>query len=153
MLRKAAIDDAKGIYDLLAFWAKKGKLLERSLNYIYEHIRDFWVYTDKGKVCGCCALHIIGWEDLAEVKSLAVAKNYQKRGIGVKLVRQCLEEAKQLGLKNIFALTFVDGFFKKQGFTEVDKKDLPHKIWSDCINCVSFPNCNEKAVIFRFAKQ
>lgn len=148
-MRKANIGDVNQIYSLINFWAKKGKLLERSLNYIYEHIRDFWVYCDGKKIVGCCALHIIGWQNLAEVKSLAVAKTYLDRGIGRKLVRQCLSEAKQLGLENIFALTFVDGFFKKLGFKPIDKKDLPHKIWSDCINCILFPNCDEKAVIYR----
>lgn len=147
MIRKAVIADAKAIYELLGYWAKKGVLLERSLNYVYEHIRDFWVYQNSEKIIGCCALHVIGWEGLAEIKSLAVHPASQHRGIGSRLVKKCIREGKSLGLTTVFSLTFVDGFFKRLGFSETDKRKLPHKIWSDCINCAAFPDCNEIAVI------
>ncbi len=149
MIRKATLSDSKQIQLLINAWAKKGKLLERSLNYIYENIRDFWVYTERERIAACCGLSVVGWEDLGEIKSLVVTKKMQSKGIGTKLVKKCLQEAKKLGVKNIFALTFVPDFFKKLGFTEIDRKDLPHKIWSDCINCLSFPDCCEHAVILR----
>jgi amino-acid N-acetyltransferase len=148
MIRKAKICDAKKIYKLINSSAKKGRMLERSLNSVYENIRDFWVWSEGRKVLGCCALHIVGWQDLAEIRSLVVAKAFHGKGIGSDLVRQCMKEAKEMGLKHVFALTFVDGFFKKLEFKDVDKKDLPHKVWSDCINCVSFFNCKEKAVMY-----
>lgn len=147
MLRKAKITDAKGIRSLINYWAKKGKVIDRSLNYIYENIRDFWVYEENKKIVGCCALHVVGWQNMGEIKSLGVNDKTQRRGIGKKLVKKCLSEAKTLGLKKVFALTFVPGFFKKLGFKPTDRKDLPHKIWSDCVNCVFFPNCKEEAVI------
>jgi len=149
MIRKARIEDAQAIYDLITAWSKKGKLLNRSLNYLYENIRDFWVSQEGKKVIGCCALHIVGWEGLGEIKSLAVEPKYHGKGIGKLLVKKCLTEAKQMGLKQVFALTFVGPFFKKLGFKTIDKKNLPHKIWSDCVNCVYFPNCDEEAVIIK----
>lgn len=148
MIRKAKISDAEDIYKIIQDWAKKGRLLERSLNYIYENIRDFWVYEYKGKIVGCCALHIVGWENLAEIKSLAVKKEYQNKGIGKQLVLKCIKEAKELGIKKVFALTFIPSFFIKLKFVPFKREELPHKIWSDCINCVFFPNCHEEAVIY-----
>ncbi|MCQ9206170.1 MAG: N-acetyltransferase [Omnitrophica bacterium] len=148
MMRKAKITDAKAIYLLIRVWARKGKVLERSLNYTYENIRDFWVYIEDKKMVGCCALRIIGWETLGEIKSLVVRENFQRHNVGRKLVEACIQEAKSLGIKNIFALTFVAGFFKRLGFKAIDKKKLPHKIWNDCINCVDFPDCHEEAVMF-----
>jgi len=147
MLRKAKITDAKAIHSLINTWAKKGLVLERPLNYIYENIRDFWLEERGKKIIACCALHIIGWQDLGEIKSLIVDKKFQQHGIGAKLVHRCVEEAKNMGLKKVFALTFVPQFFRKVGFQETEMKELPQKIWSDCVNCIYFPNCRETAVI------
>lgn len=147
MIRKARIADAQHIYSLINFWAKEGKVLERSLTYIYEHIRDFWVCEEKKKIVACCALHIVGWQNLGEVKSLVVAKQFQRKGIGRTLVDKCREEARSLGIRKVFALTFCPEFFKGLGFKVIALKELPHKIWSECVNCVSFPDCKEIAVI------
>jgi amino-acid N-acetyltransferase len=147
MIRKAKISDAKQIQALIQLWAKKGKMLERPLNYVYENIRDFWVFEADHKIVGCCALHIVGWESLAEIKSLAVAPRYQGRGIARALLESCLNEAKNLNLDKVFALTFVSKLFQKMGFKNTDRNKLPHKIWSDCINCTFFPDCHEEAVI------
>ena len=121
-------------------------MLPRSLNEIYETLRDFWVAEEAEKVVGCCALHI-SWEDLAEIKSLAVAKNKQKKGIGRLLVGACLEEAKELGAQKIFVLTYKPDYFKKFGFKRIRNSSLPHKIWAECINCCKFPNCQEVAMV------
>ena len=121
-------------------------MIPRSLNEIYETLRDFVVCEDYGNICCVCALHIM-WEDLAEIRSLAVDKKYQKKGIGKTLVKQCLKEAKALGLKRIFALTYQPAFFKKIGFLDIDKSSLPQKIWGDCLRCHKFPECDEQAVI------
>jgi amino-acid N-acetyltransferase len=149
MIRKAKLSDSADIYQLIHFWAEKGKMLERSLNYVYENVRNFWVCIEGGKLAGCCALSIVGWQDLGEVKSLVVSEKFQGHGIGRRLVKECLKEAAELGVKNIFALTFIPGFFKKLGFRAIQRKKLPHKIWSDCINCIYFPDCSEEAVIYR----
>jgi amino-acid N-acetyltransferase len=152
MVRKAQVKDAKKIQTIISFWARQGKVLERSLNYIYENIRDFWVYQQGKKVVGACALHIIGWHNLAEIKSLVLDKNYQRKGIGSELVSACIDEAKSLGVKYIFVLTFIGKFFKKFGFKKISKDKLPHKIWSECIHCVYFPKCKEEALILELDK-
>ena len=128
MIRKASIADAKRIQNLIHLWADKGKMLDRSLNYVYENIRDFWVCEEKRRIIGCCALHVVGWESLSEIKSLAVDPKHHGKGIAVSLVSSCLEEAKRLGLENVFALTFVASFFKKIGFKKISRSKLPHKI-------------------------
>ena len=146
MIRKAKIQDIKKIQEIINSHAKKDRMLPRSLNELYENIRDFWVYEEKGAVVGCCALHI-SWEDLAEIKSLAVTKNKQHKGIGGKLVSTCLYEAKDLGAERVFVLTFIPEFFARFGFKRVKHAELPHKIWAECINCPKFPNCQEIALL------
>jgi len=121
-------------------------MLPRSLNELYENIRDFWVFEDRDRVIGCCALHI-SWQDLVEVKSLAVEKSKQKMGIGTRLVEVAIGEAKELGAKKIFVLTYQPGFFKQFGFKKIKTASLPHKIWAECINCPKFPDCQETAMI------
>ena len=145
-IRKAKISDLKLVHKLINDFAKKEEMIPRSLNELYENVRDFVICEDNGKICGVCALHIM-WEDLAEIRSLAVDKKYQKRGIGKNLVKQCLKEAKVLGIKRVFALTYHPEIFKKIGFVDTDKSSLPQKIWGDCLRCHKFPECDENAVI------
>jgi amino-acid N-acetyltransferase len=150
MVRRARIPDAKAIHKLLITYAKDGMMLSRSLSEIYEAIRDFYVCEGSdGTVVGTVCLHIC-WEDLAEVRSLAVTEESSGRGIGRQLVEKCLEEARALGLKRVFALTYKPLFFQKLGFGEIEKAELPHKIWSDCIKCAKFPECDETAVRIDF---
>jgi len=146
LIRKANVNDVKKIQKLIGYYAKREKMLPRSLSELYENIRDFYVYTEGRKIHGCCALHV-DWEDLSEIKSLAVAAGKVGSGIGGKLLTKCLQEAKSLKLKKVFALTYVPEFFERFGFKIVDKKSLPHKIWSECIKCAYFPNCKEIAMI------
>ena len=146
MIRKAKVTDIKSIQKLINYYAKRDKMLPRSLNELYENIRDFFVYAEGAKVYGCCALHI-DWEDLSEIKSLAVAPAIAGKGIGKKLLEECVKEARDLKIKKIFALTYVPRFFEKFGFKIVNKAKLPHKIWSECIKCVYFPGCKEIAVM------
>ncbi len=147
MIRKAIISDAPTIQELVAQFSQKGIMLPRSLNSVYEHIRDFWVIEEDHKVIGCAALHVVGWNGLAEIRSLSVNKERQKKGMGKQLVDKCIEEALKLGVEKVFALTFVPEFFLKYGFTPIEKETLPHKIWSDCIDCPFFPDCKEVAVM------
>jgi len=145
VIRKAKLKDAGEIYNLINQYAKEGILLPRSLNSIYENIRDFWVCEENGRLVGCAALHIV-WEDLAEIKSLAVSEEHKGKGIGTMLVEECLKEAEELGVKRVFVLTYAQGFFSKLNFEEVEKIKLPHKVWGECINCVKFPSCDEIAM-------
>ena len=146
MIRKAKLDDVKEIQKLIKLYASKGHILPRSLSELYDHLRDFFVYTRNRNVIGICALHLC-WEDLAEVRSLAVQEEDRKKGIGAKLVKACLEEANDLRIKRVFALTYEPVFFERLGFEKVDKAVLPHKIWTDCLNCVKFPDCDEVALV------
>lgn len=145
MIRKARIVDAKAIHQLLIKYSQQGLMLSRSLADIYESIRDFYVLEEAGEVVGTVCLSIC-WEDLAEVRSLAVREDQGLRGYGRSLVEACLGEARQLGLKRVFALTYKPTFFEKLGFQQIEKSELPHKIWSDCLKCPKFPECDETAL-------
>lgn len=145
-VRKATLSDAKSIHLLVNKFASKDEMLPRSLNEIYENIRDFYVCENNGKVIGASALHIL-WEDLAEIRSIAVLKDFQGKGVGRKLITQCMKEAKSLRVKKVFALTYNTKIFKSFGFKDIDKNALPQKIWGDCLKCPKFPDCEESAVM------
>ncbi len=151
VVRKARIADVKPIHSLLMEWASKEMLLPRSLSQLYTHVREFFVIESQkrqepaGTIIGCCALSII-WEDLAEIRSLAVMEAYCGRGYGRILMDAAEKEARELGLRRLFALTYQVAFFEHMGFAKVSKDTLPQKVWSDCINCPRFPDCDEVAV-------
>lgn len=145
-IRKAKIADSKEIHKLVNEFAKKEKMIPRSLNELYEKIRDFIVCEENGIIQGVCALHIL-WDDLAEIRSLAVKHDSQKKGIGNRLVKRCLSEARSLGIQKVFVLTYNPAFFRKMNFRDIDKSSLPQKIWGDCIRCPKFPECDEHALI------
>jgi amino-acid N-acetyltransferase len=148
MIRKAVLNDVIAIHALLQLYSKKGELLARPLSKLYDHLRDFWVFEDpeKNKIVGCCALQFC-WEDLAEIRSLAVDPGFTGRGIGSTLTERSIQEAVYFNIKNIFTLTYRPDFFKQFDFKTIDKNELPIKIWADCIGCVSFPNCDEIAML------
>ncbi len=148
-VEKAKIGDVQRIHELINKFADKGEMLPRALSEIYENLRDFFVVRDqKGEVIGCVALHI-NWSDLAEIKSVAVSESEQARGLGSKLIKACLDEAVELGIPTIFCLTYKPVFFEKQEFRQVDKMELPRKVWSECYRCPKFPDCDEVALIYR----
>lgn len=146
MIRKARLRDVKEMQRLIKLYSTRGEMLPRSLSELYDNIRDFFISTQNRNVVGICALHVC-WEDLGEIRSLAVDEKNRRRGIGAKLVKACLEESKMLGVKRVFALTYQPEFFERLGFKRVDKSVLPHKIWTDCLKCVKFPDCDEIAVV------
>ena len=151
MLRKATIDDIEKIYKLINDFAAKNVMLPRSLSELYENIRDFFVFIQDDTLVGCAALHIF-WKDLAEIKSVAILESRQHKGIGRKLVRVCIREARKLRIAKMFVLTYVPEFFEKCGFKRVDKETLPHKIWSECVKCHKFPDCGEIPLIIELDK-
>ncbi len=148
MIRKAVLDDVPKIHALLQFYSKKGELLARPLSKLYDDLRDFWIFEDPDtqEVVGCCALQFC-WEDLAEIRSLAVAPEYTGKGIGTTLTERTIQEAVFFKIKDLFTLTYRPEFFARFGFSQIDKSELPIKVWSDCIGCVSFPNCDEIAML------
>ncbi|MDD5347497.1 MAG: N-acetyltransferase [Candidatus Omnitrophica bacterium] len=150
-LRKAAIGDIRQIQTLINVYAKQGLMIARSLNELYENIRDFWVCVSGARVIGCAAVHV-SWEDLVEIKSVAVDKAFHRHKIGTGLIRACLREARQLGARKVFVLTYIPEFFRTFGFRKIAHAALPHKIWAECINCPKFPDCQETALIKTIAK-
>jgi amino-acid N-acetyltransferase len=149
MIRKATIADVKQIQKLINEFAKREEMLPRALNDLYEALRDFVVSDEGGEIRGVCALHIL-WEDLAEIRSLAVVRRHQGKGVGKALIAHCLQEARDLGITRVFALTYQTAFFERFGFKKIDKSKLPQKIWGDCLRCPKFPECDEQAVILNF---
>ncbi len=148
MIRKAVVADVTEIKKLIEPFVKEGLILPKSLHALYTSIRDFWIMTDDGGLfIGCSAVQV-SWDDIGEIRTLAVRKDMQGRGYGLELVEKCLNEAKELGLKKVFTLTYKEGFFRKAGFKNVDKSKLPNKIWADCIHCPHFPDCDETAMIY-----
>jgi amino-acid N-acetyltransferase len=146
MIRKATVRDVPAIVALVNETAQKGLVLPKSLNQVYQNLRDFVVCEEDGKVVACAALHVL-WEDLAEVRSLVVHTQRRGKGMGRQLVAALVKQARDLGVPRVFALTYQQEFFVSVGFHLIDKDQLPHKIWADCIDCIKFPNCDETAVI------
>jgi len=144
--RKAKITDVEPIHALITYYADRGLMLARSRAMLYESLREFTIAEDQGFVIGAGALNII-WEDLAEIRALAVAPEYAGRGIGRSLVKTFIDESRELAIPRIFALTYQQVFFEKCGFQVVAKESLPHKVWKECVNCPKFPNCEEVAMI------
>lgn len=145
-IEKARISDVAQMHELINYFADKGEMLARPLSEIYENIRDYFVVRQGEQVIACAALHVM-WSDLAEVKSVAVAEGSQRHGIGDRLVVACLDEAKKLGMSTVFCLTYKPAFFERHGFSQLDKMELPHKVWGECYRCPKFPNCDEVALI------
>ncbi len=145
-IRPARMSDVRPIHAMLSHFAGKSLMLPRSVSSLYDHLRDFVVYEEDEQIFGICALHIC-WDNLAEIRSLAVDESRQKAGIGRLLVESCLDEAASLEIGQVFVLTYQAAFFRRLGFQDTDKQNLPHKIWSDCLHCPKFPDCDEDALI------
>jgi amino-acid N-acetyltransferase len=146
MIRPAKMSDADDICGLVNHYAERGRMLHRSLESVYESLRDFLVCRQDGRLEGCAAMSI-SWKDLGEIRSLAVAPLRRGKGIGRQLVAAAVQQGRELGLKRIFVLTYEPGFFVKCGFRTVDKAALPTKVWRDCIHCPSADACDEAAML------
>ena len=146
-VEKAKIQDVPQMHQLINHFADKGEMLPRPLSDLYEDVRDFFVVREGDRIVACAALHV-SWADLAEVRSVAVAESCQQQGIGARLIESCLKESAELGIRTIFCFTYQPDFFKRLNFAEVDKMELPRKVWTDCLRCPKFPNCDEVALIY-----
>ncbi|MCI0499309.1 MAG: N-acetyltransferase [Planctomycetales bacterium] len=145
IVRDAAIKDVKGIHKLINGYAEVDRMLFASVSDIYERLLTFVVAEEVGQVVGCCAVQVL-WENLAEIKSLAVDRAFFGKGVGRELVGACLVKARKLGLKKVFTLTLEPQFFEKVGFVRVNKDALPMKVWSDCAACPKQDHCDEIAM-------
>ena len=144
--RRAKFSDTESIHQIVNYYAEQGLMLARSRNSIYESLRDFILAEDNGTVIGVGGLHLV-WDELAEIRAMAIAPEYAGKGIGMSIVERLAEDARELGVKTLFTLTYQPGFFAKANFHEVPKERLSQKVWKDCINCSKFPNCDEIAMI------
>ena len=145
-VEKAKMADVPQMHKLINKFAAQGEMLPRALSEIYENIRDYFVVRNGDKVIACVALHV-SWADLAEIKSLVVAKGSQNQGIGTTLVKTCIGEAGELGIPTVFCLTYKPGFFEKCGFVSIDRAALPRKVWGECYKCPKFPDCDEVPLV------
>jgi len=154
MIRKATVADVEAIHRILKEHADRGELLPRALSDLYDDLRDFTLFQDEdsGPIIGVCALHVC-WDDLAEIRSLAVSEQHQGGGIGSELVAAALAEARDLGIRRVFTLTYQPDFFDKYGFKIVEKAALPQKVWTECIKCVKFPDCDEVAMLKQLSSE
>jgi amino-acid N-acetyltransferase len=146
-VEKARIPDVIQIHQLINHFADAGEMLPRPLSELYDCIRDFFVIKEGERVVACAALHV-SWSDLAEIRSVAVAEDCQRKGLGDQIVAACLNEAAELGIKTVFCFTYQPDFFKRHRFVDIDKTELPRKVWTDCFRCPKFPNCDEIALIY-----
>jgi len=148
--RRARPSDTRPILNLINRYSTKGVLLPRSYSQVIEKVRDFTVAVEEkdgeSAVKGVVALHVVG-EDLAEVRSLAVEEKLTGKGVGKRLIQFCVDDAREMRLQRIFALTYQTEFFAKLGFERVEKLTLPQKIWGDCVHCAKFSDCDEIAVL------
>jgi len=146
-VEKAKISDVPQIQALVNYFAAKDEMLPRSLSELYENIRDCFVISEGDKVVACASLHVF-WSDLAEIRSLAVAEANQDKGLAARLLKACMEEAEELGIGTVFCLTYQPPIFEKFGFSQVEKMNLPKKVWTECYRCPKFPNCDEVALTY-----
>lgn len=146
MLRKARVRDVAQIRQLINVYAQQELMLPRAIGELYENIRDFFVIEKEDRIIACGALHVT-WEEYGEILSLAVHTAETRKGHGSRIIDACLKEAPELGIKHLVTLTYAQEFFENHGFNVVDKSTLPHKLWSMCVNCPRFPDCDEIAMI------
>jgi amino-acid N-acetyltransferase len=146
MAQHAVMTDAEAICELINHYAERGRMLHRSLESTYECVRDFLVCRRDVRLAGCVALTAC-WKDLAEIRSLAVAPELRGVGIGRELLLAAVEDARAMGLRRIFTLTYEEDFFRKFGFRVVDKESLPAKVWRDCLHCPRADACDEVAMV------
>ena len=149
-VRPARVEDAAAICGIINYYAERGRMLHRSLESVYEALREFLVAEDKGRVVGCVAVDVY-WSDLAEVKSLAVAPDRRGGGVGTLLIEAAVADARRLGLAKLFALTYEKEFFTRRGFRTVRREKLPEKVWRECMACPKSDACDEIAMVLDLA--
>ena len=145
-IRLARMGDIPAMAELINYHAERGRMLHRSRAYLYERVRNFWVCQKGSCVVGCCGLEPV-WADLGELKSLAVQADLRGQGIGKRLIEQSLQAGRSIEIKRVFCLTREPKFFEDLGFIRLERNELPHKVWSDCVSCSVKENCDEIALL------
>jgi amino-acid N-acetyltransferase len=148
VVRKAALPDVEQMHRLITSYASQGVMLPKTLLQLYENLRDYTVVTspEGEELAGCGALHIY-WENLAEIRALAVAPDTAKRGVGSMMVTALIEEARSLGIAKVFLFTYIPDFFARFGFIKTDHSSMPLKVFNECFQCPKFNTCDEIAMV------
>jgi len=147
VIRQAQLSDVPALLRLINGYAAQAIMLPRNELELCECLRDFLVATEQGELVGCGALHFYT-QHMAELRSLAVAPNRTRSGVGQQVARELLDEARRVGVDVVFAFTYVPLFFEKLGFQPVDRSALPLKTWKDCLRCPMFHACDEIALAY-----
>ena len=160
VIQKAQIRDVQEILDLVNGFASSNLMLPRGPQYLYENIRDFVIAIDKNipvytltdtkevmnLMVACGSLHVL-WEDIAEVRALAIHPDYQHLGLGSRIVKFMEEEARKIGIHRLFTFTMTEDFFRALGFRKINRKDLPPKVWGECSRCPKYFQCDEVGMV------
>jgi amino-acid N-acetyltransferase len=148
-IRKAQLRDVNEISRIVNFYAEKQQMLRKTHLQLYENLRDFSVVEDgAGGILACGALHIY-WENLAEIRAIAVTEGMDRKGIGTILAERLIEEAREFGLEEVFCFTYVPKFFNTLGFIQVEHSVLPLKVYNECFQCPKFNKCDEIAMVLQ----
>jgi amino-acid N-acetyltransferase len=160
VIKKAQVRDVQEILDLVNGYAAADMMLPRGPQYLYENIRDFVIASDHKVpvysmmethevlhlIVACGSLHVL-WDDIAEIRALAIHPDYQHLGLGSKLVETMIQEAKQLGIKRLYTFTLTENFFKTLGFKRQKREELPPKMWGECSRCPKYFKCDEVGMV------
>ncbi len=159
-IQKAQIRDVEEIIELVNGFASRNLMLPRGPQYVYENIRDFVIASDRNVpvysitetrealhlLVACGSLHVL-WDDIGEIRALAIHPDYQHLGLGSKLIELLKKEARQLGLKHLFTFTLTEDFFKNLGFKRQSRDELPPKVWGECSRCPKYFKCDEIGMV------
>jgi len=160
VIQKAQVRDVEEILELVNAFAAMNLMLPRGPQYMYENIRDFVIACDSNVpvysiketrevlnlIVACGSLHVL-WEDIAEIRALAIHPDYQHLGLGSRLMEYMKEEAKQLGIHRLYTFTLTENFFKTLGFRRQDRSELPPKVWGECSRCPKYFHCDEVGMV------
>jgi amino-acid N-acetyltransferase len=150
VVRKARLSDVPALFKLIHQYAEEEVMLPRALPELYENIWEFTVAENDSRLVACGALRLYN-EEVAEIRSLCVDPQQKTSGLGRAVTNQLMHEARDLGLRRVFALTVVPDFFSRMGFYPVERGALPQKVWRDCLQCEKYFRCDEVAVVFDLA--
>jgi amino-acid N-acetyltransferase len=149
VIRKARLADVNDMFRMINHYAEMQLMLPKTQLQLYENLRDYSVVTEASvpnRVLACGALHIY-WENLAEIRAVAVAPGMNRRGIGTYLVEELLKEARELEIEQAFVFTYEPKFFSRFGFIQVEHRTMPLKVYNECFHCPKFNKCDELAMV------
>jgi amino-acid N-acetyltransferase len=149
LVRKARLSDVADMHRIINHYAEKQRMLPKTELQLYENLRDYSIVTDGAlpdHVLACGALHIY-WENLAEIRAIAVDPERAHKGLGTVLVNRLLGEAREWDIAKIFVFTYEPGFFSRFGFAKVEHRALPLKVYNECFHCPKFNMCDEIAMV------